>query len=274
MKKIMVCGCSFSATSLRPEYAGTSWSEVLAKNLGWELQNIARQGVSNGGIRLQIDEVIRQKPAFAIIGPTSFARIEIPSYSIKNNHSVNILKSAWTFVDSLLREKPPKGYDRNLGLDNINYGDNDSRLISETIFSLTREGPHSYRKYDLDIKVREAVSNYILYMYDSEWKKQQDEWILRDGFTQLHKANIPFLILNSFNLFETIEKTKMLFSDLAYDKYLLDNDNDCPVNIQHLYPYTDDNDYTKDPGYHTSPEGQIVLAKKYYDLIKNRWGLL
>jgi hypothetical protein len=274
MKKIMVCGCSFSATSLRPEYAGTSWSEVLAKNLGWELQNIARQGVSNGGIRLQIDEVIRQKPAFAIIGPTSFARIEIPANSIQEQQPVNILKSAWNFIDNLVKEKSPKGYDRSLGLDNINYGTNDYRLISETIFTLTREGPHAYRTHELDAKLREAVSNYILYMYDSEWKKQQDEWILRDGFTQLHKANIPFLILNSFNFLQSREKLQTLFDDSAYDKYLLENDNDCPVNIQHLYPYTDDNDYTKDPGYHTSPAGQIVLAKKYYDIIKDKWGLV
>jgi hypothetical protein len=274
MKKLMVCGCSFSATSLKPEYFDTSWSEVLAKNLGWELQNVARQGVSNGGIRIQIDEVLRQKPTFAIIGPTSCARMEIPVHSIQNHQPINIFKSTWSFLDSLLREVPPKGYDRSIGLDNLNYGTNDYRLISETIFTLTREGPHAYRKHEIDPKVRQAVGDYILYLYDSEWKKQQDEWILRDGLTQLHKANIPFLVLNSFGWFETREKLQTFFNDSTYDKYLLDNNNDCPVNIQHLYPYSDDNDYDKDPGYHTNPKGQSVLADKYYDIIKNKWGLV
>ena len=40
--KLMVAGCSFSAVS--KSLPGTSWSEVLAKQLGdWELVNLARQ---------------------------------------------------------------------------------------------------------------------------------------------------------------------------------------------------------------------------------------
>ena len=62
------------------QHKNTSWSELLSNKLGWELQNIARQGCSNGAIRIQIDEVIRQRPDFAIITPTSYDRIEIPNF--------------------------------------------------------------------------------------------------------------------------------------------------------------------------------------------------
>jgi hypothetical protein len=63
--KLMVAGCSYSAVSQR--LPGTSWSELLAQRLGWDLENLARQGCSNGGIRVQIDEILRQRPDCAVL---------------------------------------------------------------------------------------------------------------------------------------------------------------------------------------------------------------
>ena len=77
MKKLMVAGCSFSSVS--KTLPGTSWSEILAKQLGWELVNLSRPGCSNGGIRIQIEEIRRQRPDFAIITPTFWDRMEIPA---------------------------------------------------------------------------------------------------------------------------------------------------------------------------------------------------
>ena len=77
---LMVAGCSFSAVS--NTLPGTSWSERLAEKLGgWKLTNLARQGCSNGGIRIQMDEIRRQRPDFAIVGPTFWDRMEIPANS-------------------------------------------------------------------------------------------------------------------------------------------------------------------------------------------------
>ena len=73
----MIAGCSFSATCQKPD--GTSWSEQLSHMLGWDLINLARQGCSNGGVRLQIEEIRRQRPDFAIITPTFWDRMEIPA---------------------------------------------------------------------------------------------------------------------------------------------------------------------------------------------------
>jgi hypothetical protein len=84
--KLMVAGCSFSAVS--KTLPGTSWSEVLAQQLGWDLVNLARQGCSNGGIRIQIDEIRRQRPDFAIITPTFWDRMEIPANSVY--HTIGI----------------------------------------------------------------------------------------------------------------------------------------------------------------------------------------
>ena len=76
-KKLMIAGCSYSAPS--KTLPGTSWGEVLADKLGWDLVNLARQGCSNGGVRIQIEEIRRQKPDFAVITPTFWDRMEIPA---------------------------------------------------------------------------------------------------------------------------------------------------------------------------------------------------
>ena len=73
----MVAGCSYSAPSQK--LPGTSWSERLADRLGWRLTNLARQGCSNGGIRIQMEEIRRQRPDFAIVTPTFWDRMEIPA---------------------------------------------------------------------------------------------------------------------------------------------------------------------------------------------------
>ena len=59
MKKLIVCGDSYAAPSR--SLPGTAHAEVLAKKLGWDVEILARQGCSNGGIRIQIDEVLRQR---------------------------------------------------------------------------------------------------------------------------------------------------------------------------------------------------------------------
>ena len=41
MPKLMVAGCSFSAAS--QSAAGTSWAELMAEDLGWQLIHLARQ---------------------------------------------------------------------------------------------------------------------------------------------------------------------------------------------------------------------------------------
>ena len=80
--KLIVAGCSFSAVS--QTLPDTAWSERLAEKLGgWELVNLARQGCSNGGIRIQIDEIRRQRPDFAIIEDT-YAGQWIKDYSLAN----------------------------------------------------------------------------------------------------------------------------------------------------------------------------------------------
>jgi len=283
MKKLMICGCSFSAPSHKPEYAGTAWGELLAKKLEWDVEILARQGCSNGGIRIQIDEVIRQKPTFAIISPTNHDRIEIPATALLNNSprtKIYDFEQNWKKFEKLLQHKKIdyRGYDKSAGLDNINYGHNNdrARLICETLHSLSENWKHAYRNSkDIDNNTQNAVKEYISYMYDSEWKKQQDEWIIRDGLNQLKINNIPFLLLPGTLLWPDISNLRSSLSMILEEKYFLEDMEKTPMYAQDSYPFKgkEFDDWDSDPGYHTSPEGQEFLANSYYDLIKTRWNL-
>ena len=272
----MVCGCSFSAPSHKPEYAGTAWGEILAKKLGWDVQILARQGCSNGGIRIQIDEVLRQKPTFAIIVPTNYDRIEIPVQQDKFNFSS---KSIWQKLQEFTQHKNNPnliGYDPAAGIDNINYSKNNYRMISETIHSLSTDWPHYYRKESIPVSTQNAMKEYVNNLYDPNWKHQIDKWIIRDGLVQLKYSNIPFLVIPGTLLWSSVEELTTDLNTVLDDKYLMKDLTSTPYGIQDIYPFNgkESNDYERDPGYHTSPNGQEFLADIYYKLIKDRWNLV
>jgi hypothetical protein len=284
MKKLIVCGCSYSAPSSLPEYVGTSWSEVLAKKLGWNLENYARQGCSNGGIRIQIDEAIKQRPDFVIVTPTSYDRMEIPN----NIASKTLLEFGKDITDQLMRflllrnNNDSYEYDKHVGLDNINYSHNasTSRLISETMFSLVENRGHQYRsKHPLPADVQKALEMYVNFLYDKNWKRQLDEWIIRDGLVQLKANNIPFLINPGYSFWADIAEMQHVLYNVLESIYIQEDKIKSPHGAYVMFPphgHSPTQPYGPpgaDPGYHTTPEGQTYLANHYYNIIKNRWSL-
>lgn len=279
----MVCGCSFSAVSSLEEHKNTSWSEILANKLGWSLQNIARQGCSNGGIRIQIDEVIRQRPDFAIITPTSYDRIEIPNF-IKEKNNITDFRPFQQFIDYILRptdfegSDDKKSYYKDIGLDNINYGNNHSRMIVETIHSLAGDWIHTYRPgQHVPAEVQNALQMYVNHLYDARWKKQMDQWIIRDGLVQLQSNGIQFLINPGHSMWNTMDEMNSSLYNVIDKKYILDDETKNPYYAFIKYPpegVSPDNPYGKhDPGYHTSFEGQHYIANNFYNIIKDKFGL-
>jgi len=269
MKKLIVCGDSFSAPA--QELPGTAWGEVLAQRLGWEVQILARQGCSNGGIRIQIDEVLRQRPAFAIVVPTYHDRMEIPAsaapYAPKLNGAVD-----WkdNHLQKHLQHNHANGYDFAAGIDNINYGNNPYRMICETIFSLAENLPHQYRSGLIDKATQSAIKQYINFLYDSQWKLQQDQWIIRDGIMQLHYAEIPFLLAS--DSIWNARNIRSQFPKVIPDHCLALDDSLLPAvvgnNNKWRLPSVE-----SDPGYHTTVEGQRHIADMYYNIIKQHWDL-
>ena len=263
MSKLIVCGCSFSAPS--KDLPGTAYGEVLAKKLGWNVEILARQGCSNGGIRVQIDEVLRQRPTFAIIAPTFHDRMEIPAGAAPYVPPANENKGWNSDLQKHLQKNHGTGYDRSAGIDNVNYGTNPYRMICETIFSLAENYEHPYRSTRIDRNTQAAVKQYVNFLYDSEWKRQQDEWIVRDGIMQLFYANIPFLLVAN-NLW-TSDTVRAAFPTVMDDRYFTLRYEDTPAYSTNAWPFTG----PKDPGYHGDPRSQEYLADVYFKLITETW---
>jgi hypothetical protein len=266
MKKLMVAGCSFSAVS--KQLPGTSWSEVLARQLGdWDLVNLAREGCSNGGVRIQIEEILRQRPDFAIITPTFWDRMEIPSRAAPYDWEQT--RTAWDPpLQRHLQDRTLKnGYDRTAGIDNVNYGNNPYRMICETIFTLAENFPNQYRHGNINKSTQTAVKHYIDQIYDSNWKKQQDEWIIREGIMQLYLADIPFIVvpvlLWPFDPDIQTQWRNAFPKTLIPDHYVMLDEKQSPLHIAGHNGFEGE-----DPGYHSSPRGQEIIAENWFERIR------
>lgn len=271
----MIAGCSFSAPS--PTAPGTSWGEVIAQNLGWQVNNLARQGCSNGGIRIQIDEILRQQPDFAIITPTFWDRMEIPvcsdPWDWTQPNQLGLLQRLEQHLQKLNLGKSQSkgGYNRASGINNINYGHNSSSMICETIFSLANNIEHRYRKKLLDPQVCNALQQYINHLYDSDWKKQLDEWIITEGVLRMFHQGIPFVI-SPVLLWPWDPDNPRLwresFPSVLPDHYIMLNEPESVLPISGRYPFEG-----QDPGYHMSAQGQQVVAQNYMRRMREDHGI-
>ena len=269
-KKLMVAGCSFSAVSQR--LPGTSWSEVLAEKLNWDLINLARQGCSNGGIRIQIDEIRRQRPDFAIVSPTFWDRMEIPASSAPYDWEHNIPGGENPPLERHLQNRELKnGYDRRDGIDNVNYGNNNYNMICETIFSLAENYPHPYRSGLISKDAQRGIRAWIDSIYDNAWKKQQDEWIIIEGVLQMYLDGINFLVLpNLLWPFDPDNQAQWrnAFPKIMPDRYIQLESMQSPQAICGNNPFKGE-----DPGYHGNEQSQRIIADNWYHRIKNDFNL-
>jgi hypothetical protein len=269
--KLMVAGCSFSAVAQK--HPGTSWSEKLAKKLGnWELENLARQGCSNGGVRVQIEEIIRQRPTFAIITPTFWDRMEIPATAAPFDWKKST--GGWNpEIQKHLQDRSLKnGYKREDGIDNVNYGDNNYNMICETIYTLAENFDHPYRSGLISKTAQTAVRHYIDAIYDSEWKKQQDEWLIKEGIFELYHAGIDFLfvpvLLWPFDPTLGQNQWRNAITTAIPDRNVMFNEPESVLPICGNNPFTGE-----DPGYHSGPQGQEIIAENYCRRIRQEFNL-
>lgn len=269
MKKLMVAGCSFSAPS--KTHPNTSWSEKLANRLGWDLVNLARQGCSNGGIRIQMEEIRRQRPDFAIITPTFWDRMEIPATAAPYDWSQK--NQGWDPpLQRHLQDRTKKnGYRREDGINNVNYGNNNYNMICETIFTLAENYPHPYRSGLINKAAQQGVRAWIDSIYDNAWKKQQDEWIMIGGALEMFLDGIPFVMCPVLLWpFDPHNQTlwRDAFPKFLPDHYLVLNEPESPLSISGANPFEGE-----DPGYHTNEHGQEIIANNYYRRIVEDHGI-
>jgi hypothetical protein len=264
-KKLIVCGGSVASPS--NAWPDSAFGEVLAAKLGWDVEIFARAGCGNGGVRIQIDEAIRRKPDFVIVAPAYHDRIEFPTSASTFTYDAAKNKSEALQLEDHLAFSNLGIYDKNVGLDNVMYTNHryvsnktPPRLISDSIPTLLMTGS---TKIGSDVKT--ALKHYVNFLYDSAWKKQQDQWIIRDGILQLYYHNIPFLMVTE--ALWDFNEVRLEFP-LFIPDYCLPKEKETPLYATRKWPCG-----KFDPGYHGAKESQIYLADIYCNIIKDAWGL-
>lgn len=256
--KLGVCGDSYmSSISYNPNDidngSGKHFTELLGEKLGWEVVTFARGACSNQAIRLQIDEIIKQRPDCVIIGTTSPDRIEFPIKDL----SVNDYFDKFSLNDKI--------YNPMNGLYNIDYRDfpdlssqheNFKKIVptltSETIGNMFNN-PSSSRLNKNEIKL---VKDWFQRFFDTRWKAQQDTWIISNGLRKLMDENIDFYCINNFLDINELS----IYGDRIIE----------PVSKLNPWTYYNPNNNKIKYRFHTSLEDQETLANKWYEFLINR----
>lgn len=239
MKKIGIAGDSFFAPTLDiPERAdcrgssGKHFSEVLAKMLGYEVYSLARGAVSNSVIRLQVEELVKEKVDFVIYGSTSSGRLEYP----------NILKTQSYCAELGIYNF---SYKQHPDLSSLNPNFIENNTHSDTISTIL--GGYG----DCTERQRQAIRMYFEELFDERYRQIQDAYILSSGVQELIDNKIPYLCLfdNFVELIPYFQKhnQRIVTQDykllpFRYDTY----DEETGTHTQRRY--------------HVSDKNQLVIA--------------
>lgn len=249
-KKLFVCGDSWMSSS--PETPGLHFSEIVSKSIDYDLYNIARGGMSNGGICAQIEFAIKFRPDLIIYNSTFPDRIEFPT---KDNTGINLDAShiAYMYKTSTSSE--------------LNFFNKDIRMISDTLSGMGSWFPKDfleglYGDSCKDIgKKQEAIKTYIEHLYCHQWKSQMDKLLLYSVTHKLLSSKINFIFMcDSLGALAQIPWIETKNMGYSYD--LLLNKRDL-----HIEKYFGSKNF-KDPGYHTTVETQAEIAEHTLEKIR------
>jgi hypothetical protein len=258
MKKTLgICGDSFMAAKKYEEGLdngyGKHFTEILAKKLNCNLITYARGGCSNQAIRLQIDEIIKDKPDHVIIGSTNPDRIEVPTSDL----TVEDYRDKWykgNYIPSAGLFNIDYGgyYETYVAADNEGFKKNKPTLRSETlsnIFDYTIPNL-IYTKAQFD-----ALERYFNVIYDYTWKMQQDSWILSDGLYKLKRYGISYHFI-CWGLYT--------FDSEAHNEGFVGRESD--LNPWKYYSIEKPSPYS----FHLPEEDEVVLANLWYEELKSK----
>jgi len=231
-KKLYVCGDSYF--SCDEKWPGSHFSEIIADKLDLTLVSLARQGISNSAVRLQIERALSDKADFVIFGATDSHRFEIPLHAL------------WSKL-------PRKAFDINKGLDNIEYRyypNPSHRHVDASAACLWSDHYSKYSSEDFDPQFRHTWKVFFSEIYDRSWRDQQDRWIIESSLARLENANLPFVFMPNENWIPVWCDTRNLLS-LSLDQY--------------------GRTYPADTAFHTTVDAQHLIADVLIPEFEARW---
>jgi hypothetical protein len=234
MPKLIVCGDSWMTPDYH-YYKNTHFSELFADELGYELVTYARGGMSNGGIALQIEQAILDKPDLILFGTTVIDRIELSMISgedINDRYcTTDVSVSDLSYYPRIINQHTSP------------------TLISDNLMSLLHSPIRE--KYpnasDPDEKDN-AIKQWFMYMYSPKMKHKIDLWCMRAVLHKLHLSGIPAMLV--------IDLLNMPNDEIPW--------YECITGDTYGRNYVDTSKCTSE--YHTLPEQQIDIL----NIIKDR----
>lgn len=247
MKRLIVCGDSWmSASVVTP---GLHFSEIVANKLGYELIPLARGGMSNGGIVAQIDLALTMSPDLILMNTTSANRIEFQLRPNTIGKPVTSLNFAYPYKDDLSGYNPFTNKDVTMGSDN---------LLTLIEWFKPKYFNEFYGKYSDEAIIKHAaINSFFAELYDEQWKYQMDTLIHYATIHKLFMSNTPNLIM--LDALHTTTKLPWLPDKnigMTMEEFIKIKDKLNPPNFT-------------DPGYHTTPEAQEILANDVLLRLKN-----
>jgi hypothetical protein len=183
--------------------------------------------------------------------------------------------SGWSpDVQQHLQDRTLKnGYCRKDGINNVNYGHNNYNMICETIYTLAENFDHPYRSGLISKTAQTAIRHWIDSIYDSAWKKQQDEWIIKEGIFELFHSGVNFLfvpvLLWPFDPELGENQWRHAISSAVPDRNVMFDASESVLPICGNNPFDGG-----DPGYHSGALAQEIIANNYYRRISRDFNLV
>jgi len=248
-KTLGVCGDSFmSQTKNNKKGKDKHFIDFLSKKLNCDVVTFALGGCSNNVIRLQINEIMKYRLDYLIIGLTTADRLELP-VSPKD-------LSYYKKLENSNYKKENGVYNIFYGSDNLSSNNTPFKLIKPTLRSETLANiilDNCSSDYgQLSEEETSAVVEYFKYMYDDKLKRQIDSWVISDALADLNEKKINYTVINSCLDPEIIEKRSKdtVKSDDKLNPWL----------------YTS---YDTNHTFHLTEENSIILSDLWYDKIKS-----
>lgn len=248
MLKLGIAGDSFFAPTqdlhYRPDCAGSGkkhFSEVLAEMLNYELHPLARGASSNSMIRLQVQQLVKDKVDFVIYGSTSAGRLDYPNRDRKRSYVAEL--GIYNFT-----------YKQHPDLSSLNENFDENSMHSDTISTILS----GYG--DATSEQRVAIKEYFTELYDERYRQVQDAFLISSGVQELVDNKIPYI-----GIFDNFVELIPYFKKIN-PRHIIDN------RVLQPFRYSSfDSETGKDTvrRYHVSDKNQVVIAERLCQYIKD-----
>ena len=247
---MIVIGDSHMTPSRWKQWENTHFSEVIGKELNYNILHFGKGGMSNGGIAIALNTALKTdlNPDLILFGNTTYDRMEWP-YGEKGCRYPPTIKDIKYHCEVNLTHNLPMAGD-------------DPRIVSSGLMEVTRH-------IDLDLDTWEpsasstgdpyaterldALKKYFEFLYDDQLKRFLDEQITYAMFHRLLASGTKFVICrDQLNVYNEYRCWKWL--DAKYYAW---------KNIMPMVKGIDVDG--KDPGYHTDTGTQVKIAELLLD---------